>query len=188
MTQETMAKLYYAYQMPGRFFHNIHHISECFKELTEAMRSGVVVENELALRRALWFHDYIYDGRRNDCEELSADAAAQSALDEGHSEEFAARVHRYVMVTKHTDEYAPVTPDEKLIVDIDLCSLALPDFDAVSEAIRKEYAFVPDEVFWPARKAILRKFLERGRIYHTEYFHVKHETMASRNLVKAVNG
>jgi predicted metal-dependent HD superfamily phosphohydrolase len=175
-----------AYSQPDRFFHNLNHISDCLRKLDDAIAHGVAIADPEAVRFALWFHDVVYDGRRADNEELSADACHQAAL--GHGEVFAATAKRLVLVTKHSEAYAPATPDEELICDIDLTSLAADDFAGNTLLIRKEYAHVPDEEFYPARRRILARFLERERIYRTEFFARKYEVKARRNLEAAVRG
>jgi predicted metal-dependent HD superfamily phosphohydrolase len=185
MNQQTLVQLYYGYRRPNRFFHNLDHIADGFKELREALQAGVHVDDEEAFRFAWWFHDYIYEGEFTDNEERSADSAYEAALREGYDEAFAQRVKRYILVTKHIDRFKPETNDEKLICDIDLTSLAVDHFAANTELIRKEYAFVPDAIFKIERKKILAAFNERKPIYHTPYFYDKYEVKAHLNLEEA---
>jgi predicted metal-dependent HD superfamily phosphohydrolase len=70
------------------------------------------------------------------------------------------------------------------MVDADLAILAadcarFADYDA---AIRLEYAHAPDEIYVPARAAILQRFLDRPQIYHTPHFQARYETRARTNL------
>ena len=182
MNQNTLKQLYAGYRRPNRHFHNLEHITDCFMELNEAIAAGVHIDNEEALRFAIWFHDYIYEGTLTTNEELSAKAAYETALREGYDETFARLVERLVLVTKHTDKYLPETNDEQLICDIDLSSLAAEDFSAKTELIREEYKHVPEELFRSERKKILATFNQRPRIYRTQYFHDKHDAKARENL------
>jgi predicted metal-dependent HD superfamily phosphohydrolase len=184
MDQESIVQLYRAYRSPGRFYHGIDHINDCFSELHAAKNAGVQIDDEEALRFGIWYHDYVYDGRRNDNEELSAEAAYQDALRLGYSEEFAAKVKNLVLVTKHSG-FMPTTNDEHLICDIDLASLASDKFAENTELIRKEYAFVPEAIFRSERKKILVKFNERQPIYYTPYFRDLYEAKAHENLTVA---
>lgn len=185
MNQNTLAQLYHAYRRPNRHFHNLEHISDCFLELNEAIQAGVHIDNEEALRFAIWFHDYVYEGTLSTNEELSAKAAYETALREGYDETFAKLVEHMVLVTKHTDKYPCTTPDEELLCDIDLTSLAADDFSAKTELIREEYNHVPEALFRSERKKILATFNKRPRIYRTEYFHNKYDAKARENLTKA---
>lgn len=187
LSPELMSELTMAYTAPGRFFHNLDHIQACLAELEDALQNGASVEDPDAVRFAIWFHDVVYDGTRNDNEERSADAAREAALRLGHPVDFADRVHRLVLVTKHSDAYPTLAPDEELLCDIDLTSLAAPDFAANTEKIRQEYAHVPPDLFYPARRRILSQFLTRNRIYRTRFFSEKYEAKARVNLLREIH-
>jgi predicted metal-dependent HD superfamily phosphohydrolase len=186
MRESLLDELAAAYSAPGRHFHNLDHIRACLAELDDAIRHGVKIEDPEALRFAIWFHDLIYDGTRTDNEERSAQAARNAATELGHGAKFAAAVERLVLVTKH-GILEPETPDEALICDIDLASLACSDFEGNTKRIREEYSHLPDEEFYPARRRILAGFLERPRIYRTEFFFAKYETAARQNLLRATS-
>jgi predicted metal-dependent HD superfamily phosphohydrolase len=183
MTPELLVKLYYTYRMPGRFYHNADHIAECFREFISVKH---LVNDEHAMRWAIWFHDCVYDPKQNDYENVrrSAEEAIAAAKEEGLDEATLKAVSDLIMVTTH--DHPPVTNDEKIMCDIDLVSLASDNFAERSEQIRKEYSHVTDEAFYPARKAILRKFLEREHIYCTEFFRQKYEEKARANLLEAI--
>lgn len=186
MKTETLQQLYYAYCRPNRFFHNLEHIGWCFIHLKKAVNADVPIQNEDALRYALWFHDYIYEGTRTDNEELSADAAYDAAIRDGHTEDFARTVQSMVLATKHSDKYPPITPDEELICDIDLSTLADDNFAGNTAAIRKEYAHVPEGIFIHERRRILQAFLDRPFIYRTQFFRDLYEEKARANLKAAI--
>ena len=85
----------------------------------------------------------------------------------------------------------PVVPtelDQQVLVDIDLAILGAPGprFAEYGQQIRDEYAFVPEELFKQRRRAILRSFLDRPRIYSTSHFHKLLEERARANLGRAV--
>jgi predicted metal-dependent HD superfamily phosphohydrolase len=187
MDPNTLAQLYYAYRRPGRYYHTLDHISDCFKELKQALAAGVHVDDEEALRFAIWFHDYVYETNPPAAnEELSAEAAYEAAIRLGHSEEFAQKVKRLIIVTKHDPiNHPPMTNDEKLILDIDLATLAVDDFAGNTALVRLEYAHVPDAMFKPGRRAILAGFLNRPSIYNLDYFKNKYEAKARTNLIEA---
>ena len=185
--QETLVDLYRTYRRSNRFYHDANHIASCFAELNAALADGVKCENIEALRLALWFHDYVYEGQYKDNKERSAVAAYKAAMRLSNNDEgFAETVKNLVLVTKHS-VYFPTTPDEQLICDLDLASLAAPaeQFDANSEAIRKEYAFVPDELFHQERRKILTNFNLRIPLYYTQYFRDLYEARAHENLTRA---
>jgi predicted metal-dependent HD superfamily phosphohydrolase len=171
------------YSEPHRKYHSLQHLAECiswFESVTQFAHHPAEVE------AALWFHDAIYDVHRHDNEELSASWAQASLLEAGVSPACASRVRRLVLATKHTA--LPVSPDEQLLVDIDLSILAAaePRFAEYEQQIRAEYSFVPDNMFWPKRQAILRSFLDRTFIYSTEHFRSQLEERARANLQRAL--
>lgn len=186
MDQETLVFLYRAYNEPHRRYHNLDHIAHLFSELKSVL---LMVEDEVALRYAIWFHDVVYNPRATDNEEASSDVAAVTARNLGMSKEFIDRVRRLIMVTIHDPvTFPPVSNDEKLMCDLDLSALALPDeeFDANTLAIREEYAHVPDELFLSARRKFLQKILDREHIFYTEHFRTNYEDRARANLLRSL--
>jgi predicted metal-dependent HD superfamily phosphohydrolase len=174
-----------AYTAPDRHYHDLRHIADCLAEL-DGVRQ--LAHNPDALQTAIWFHDVVYDGRRTDNEEQSADVAADALRRLGASEPFIEEVQQLILFTRHDLE--PDTPDGKLMVDIDLASLALaPErFDENSRKIRNEYLHVPDEVFVQGRNDMLGSLLKRPRIYYTDVFYERCEAQARENLERVVGG
>jgi predicted metal-dependent HD superfamily phosphohydrolase len=114
-----------------------------------------------------------------DNEEQSADWAARE-IDRG---ERAAAVRRLILATKHGVN-DPEDTDSCLISDIDLAILGAEEtrFWAYDDAIRREYSWVPEDLFRTRRADILRRFLQQDRIYRTPSFHEKHDKAARFNL------
>ena len=101
---------------------------------------------------------------------------------QGYLVESADRVHALVLATRHAA--MPVTPDEQLLVDVDLSILGAPPerFAEYEAQVRQEYSWVPGFLFRTKRKAILREFLARKPIYSTSYFQANLEVQAHENL------
>ena len=174
-----------AYTGPDRHYHDIRHIADCLREF-DGVRH--LAHNPDALQVAIWFHDVVYDGRRMDNEEQSAEVAADALQRLGASDAFIEQVQQLILFTRHNTE--PDTPDGKLMVDIDLTSLAFaPDrFDENSRRIRSEYLHVPDETFVRNRNDMLGGLLKRPRIYYTDVFYDRCEGQARENLERVVGG
>jgi predicted metal-dependent HD superfamily phosphohydrolase len=134
------------------------------------------------VRWALLFHDAIYDPQRQDNEARSADWACRVMEELNRSEEEKARVRAMILATAPPNE--PRTPDELLLVDIDLAILGSDEatFDRYDRAIREEYAWVPEELYRETRAEVLGSFLKRDRVYRTAPFRERYEEAARRNV------
>ncbi len=168
---------------PHRKYHTLQHLRECLA-LFERDRALAERPGEVAI--ALWFHDAVYDTSRHDNEAASADWAARVLREAGAADQVGARVHALVMVTRHSE--VPATPDERLLVDIDLAILgaAPARFDEYERQIRAEYGFVPEARFRAKRSEILRGFLERPTLYSTPTLAARFEAAARANLARAI--
>lgn len=167
------------YSEQHRHYHTLRHISHCLEEF-ELVRK--LVPNAAAVQFALWYHDLVYDTKKHDNEERSADRAVQVIHETGLPDGFADDVYRLIMVTKH--HAMPKAKDEKFLVDIDLAILGQDEatFLAYELNIRQEYLWVPKDLYVKERKKILKQFLKRRRIYSTKFFRERYEDKARANL------
>ncbi|MCW5628276.1 MAG: N-methyl-D-aspartate receptor NMDAR2C subunit [Rhodoferax sp.] len=178
-----LAQLAARYAEPHRHYHTLQHLDACLRHL-DTMRTLAQRPDEVAL--ALWFHDAIYDIGAADNEARSADWARAELLALGAADEVAQRVHALVMVTRH--DQPPRTPDQELLLDVDLAILGAPTalFDAYEQQVRLEYQAVPPAAFRSNRRRILQGFVDRPRIYHTAAFHDTREAQARANLQRSI--
>ncbi len=172
-----------AYGGPDRHYHDLRHIAECLRTFDD-VRNGS--EDPAALELALWWHDFVYDTRAQDNEERSADFAARALADAGADAAVVANVRELILATRH--DRAPHTPDQALIRDIDVAVLgsAPATFDVYEAAVRREYAWVPEAIFWSKRAEILRGFLARPHLYQTDHFRSRLEAQARANLERSI--
>lgn len=176
------------YSNPRRKYHTLEHIYHCLKEFDE-VRS--LAENSDALEIAIWFHDAIYQPGSNDNEEKSEELASRYLELMALPDKFKRQVKRLILATKHN--YIPEDTDSRLIVDIDLSSLGLPneEFKKRTEKIRAEYEDYSNEEFRQGSYDFAKSLLSRGGIYLTPQFKTKYERQARKNLetliVKALN-
>ena len=84
------------YSEKHRSYHTPRHLDECFVCLP---LFSSFAERPYEIELALWFHDSIYDTKRQDHEEKSAEWAKAEALRAGLSNSVAGRVYELVMVT-----------------------------------------------------------------------------------------
>ena len=177
------SRLVECYSEPHRKYHTMQHLQECFAHL-ESVRSFAERSSEVEL--ALWFHDAIYDTRRKDNEERSAEWARDSGLAAGLTGDQASRIYQLVMATMHNA--VPVGPDASVLVDIDLGILGaeVERFDEYEVQVREEYSWVPGPLYRRGRRKILQEFANRESIYSTEYFRVEYEARARSNIARSL--
>ena len=123
-----------AWAEPQREYHTLRHLRDCLVLFEEA--SGLAVHpGEVEI--ALWFHDAVYDLKAKDNEARSAAWAGQALIEAGVGPEVCVRVHQLIMATCHAA--LPTTPDQALVVDIDLSILgAEPErFDEYEVQVRQ---------------------------------------------------
>jgi len=171
------------YGEPHRKYHTTQHLDECFEKLDD-IRPLARYPAEVEL--ALWFHDAIYDVKRHDNEEKSADWARASAAAAGVSAEACERVYSLILTTRH--KAVPHGTDAEILVDVDLSILgAAPErFDQYERQVREEYAWVPEFVVRRERKAILKEIRARSRIFNTTRFRDRYEQQARSNIERSL--
>lgn len=173
-----------AYSEPGRHYHTLNHVGDVL-DVVQSHRAGP--EEGTALRFAAWFHDLIYDTRRVDNEERSADFAANVLHALMVPEGVAKRTVYLIALTKRHDP-VPDDSDAQLFIDADLAIFGA-DADVYrrySAAIRREYAWVADHHFNAARRRVILEFLARDCIYHTPSMRERLEERACANLRREV--
>lgn len=171
------AALLARYAEPARTYHNLEHLEEV---LDWTRQAPVPEPHGVAL--ALFYHDAIYDPRREDNEEASAALAQTELRRAGYTG--IATVVELILATRHLTERPVLDPLQEWMVDIDLSILgAEPErFRRYHEDVRREYHWVPAPLYAAARRKVLQSFLSRPRIYATSYFHDRLEEAARRNL------
>jgi len=166
------------YAQPDRHYHNRKHVEECLEALDQHMR---LAERPAEVELAIWFHDAVYDSRKADNEERSAELAATVLTTLAVAHDSVRRIGSMILATK---AHLASGPDAQLLLDIDLGILGQPPdvFAGYDESIRREYAWVPEDRYRAGRISVLRGFLDRPRIYATEPFRNLYENQARINL------
>jgi predicted metal-dependent HD superfamily phosphohydrolase len=180
---DTLEELVAAYSEEHRAYHDFEHIGNCLRELDGVSAWAAHPEE---IEAALWFHDAIYDSRRDDNEERSAEWAVRTLGEQGVDETIATRIRDMIRATRHS--ISPRTADEELLLDIDLAILGSDEvrFRRYDQGIREEYSWVPEQQYRAARDRVLRGFLSRQPIYRTDVMRARYEASARRNLAAAL--
>ncbi|WP_174552457.1 HD domain-containing protein [Microtetraspora niveoalba] len=136
-----------------------------------------------AVRLAAWFHDAVYEGRAGWDEERSAQLAWSRLTACGAPDALVREVARLVRVTA-THAYEPGDANAAVLCDADLSVLggARPAYSAYARAVREEYREVPEALFRAGRAQVLRRLLDRPRLYGTATGRELWEARARDNL------
>jgi predicted metal-dependent HD superfamily phosphohydrolase len=174
-----------AYAEPRRRYHTLAHIEDCLARL--AAVTGLDARERQILEWAIWWHDAVYDPTRGDNEALSAELAARDLPALGADDAAIAEVVRLILLTKGHG----VTPGDRLgalMVSIDLSILGADPgtYRAYAEAIRAEYAHVPEAAYRLGRARVLEYFAAEPLLFADPDFAARFDAQARRNLAAEI--
>ena len=148
------ASLVARHREPHRRYHDVRHLLAVLRQV-----DALAGDQDLFLvRLAAWFHDAVYDipFRELTNEEASARLALRELSRAGLEQEDLTQVARLVRLTA---EHVPESrdPEGELLCDADLAVLASPPeaYAAYVDAVREEFASVPDDDFWASLFEVL---------------------------------
>jgi predicted metal-dependent HD superfamily phosphohydrolase len=174
------AKFDRLYAEPHRRYHTQTHVRSLLA-LFEQHKNLVEAHEEI--EAAIWFHDAYYDPQRSDNEARSAEFARTELLALGWPRTRVQRVANMVLATR-THPHQEFDADIQFFLDLDLSILgaAPAHYQAYCQAIRQEYAAVPEALYRAKRSEILRQFQDRSVIFGTPELHDLWEASARHNL------
>ena len=169
-----------AYAARARHYHNFTHIQAL---LNWAARYQARLVQYDAVRFAIWYHDAIYQTRKPDNEERSATLAEQELQRLKVPAGIIQTVAQMIRATK-THQADELPEDGRWFLDFDLSILgSAPDvYQAYSQAIRREYRWVPALSYRRGRRQVLERFLQREQLFFTTPMRQELETQARTNL------
>ncbi|MGX5842818.1 HD domain-containing protein [Mesorhizobium sp. ArgA1] len=176
------------YRAEDRHYHNLGHI-EAMLALAGDYRASL--HDPEAVEAAIWFHDAIYDSKAKDNEAQSS-ALAEKMLAGRADPVRLRRITAMILATAthqlpSFDDPAAMR-DASLFLDMDLSILGTaPDaFDDYELAVRQEYAWVEEPMWRAGRSAVLKSFLARDHIFHTDEFRRRFEPQARQNIARSI--
>jgi len=171
------------YSEKKRFYHNLTHIQAL---LNNAEKLKTYFQDYGTVRFAIWFHDIIYNTKRSNNEEKSAELAVE-ALEEMQIPNSTIQLVEKMIIATKTHNASDLAEDGKIFLDLDLGILATsPEiYQAYHQAIRKEYSWVPWFLYKRSRKSVLRNFLAREHIFFTSEL-AKLESIARENITQEI--
>ena len=166
-----------AYTQANRHYHTLKHLENIYKELPK-------LDNVAEF--AIFYHDIIYDVKRVDNEQKSAlfceDRLTCLNVD-------ASIIKDTVTLINETKTHNPSTRANALFLDADLSILGsdTDKYISYTKQIRKEYSIFSQSDYYTGRKKVLKHFLVKERIYHSDNFYNKYETKARENIKKELD-
>lgn len=134
---------------------------------------------------AAWYHDVVYDptAPAGANEGASAVLARRALESMGASLSAVGEVCRLICLTADHDP-GPGDRNGALLCDADLAVLAADEegYRAYVTGVRAEYAHVDDDAWRVGRRAVLRSFLDRPRIFRTIVGRERWESRARINI------
>jgi predicted metal-dependent HD superfamily phosphohydrolase len=176
-----------AYAEPHRRYHGRAHIEACLNEL--AAVPDLSDRDRRLLTWAIWWHDAVYDPRRADNEEVSAEMARRDLAGLSADPADIEEVARLILLTKG---HAVADGDRlgALLVSIDLSILGADRaaYEAYAAGVRHEYRHVPEDAFRGGRARVMRHFLEAPALYADPAFRARLEEPARANIAREIAG
>jgi predicted metal-dependent HD superfamily phosphohydrolase len=182
-----------------RYYHTTTHIMMVIRHVYDVAAMSAWQPSAQLVAAAL-YHDAIYDPRADDNEARSAALAAGDLAEVGWSTDQCAFVKALIVATgDHTAPSGSVAAgsveagavdagsaaaETAFLLDADLAILgAHPhSYQAYANGVRAEYFFVDDVRWRTGRGRVLQSFLDRPRIFASEYMHGELEHRARANI------
>ncbi|MBK8397971.1 MAG: HD domain-containing protein [Leptospiraceae bacterium] len=167
------------YSESNRDYHNLRHIREMLENLNKYAEH--IIDYPLLYISCL-YHDIVYDTHASDNEEKSAEYLERDFGSYLSNEKLEICKKLILGTKKH--EHLEDDFDNKIFLDSDLLILGRDRnrYIEYMDSIRKEYEWVEKEFYKQERTKILKKFLERDRIYFTDEIFKQYENRARENI------
>lgn len=180
--EKIFANLNRRYGERHRAYHTADHIRHCLDEFRPVRD---MPGNPDAIELAIWFHDAVYNPKRDDNELRSANFAKEALSMTGGllDNPIVERVYALIMATKHGCPLSPNDPDAIMMADIDLSPLGAhaQRFDENTEKLQREFG-MECRKFLEKQAWFLKKLAKNRNIFGTEYFQDRYERQARENI------
>ncbi|MEM7572990.1 MAG: hypothetical protein AAF433_08815 [Bacteroidota bacterium] len=170
------------YGAKKRAYHNLDHLRQMLDGLDTW--TGQAVQDAEILGFSIFYHDLIYQvpGRNN--EARSAQRAVEVLEELGLAEDRITRCHDQILATKTHELNRQDDPDQAILLDLDLAILGSKreDYQNYTKRIRREYRIIPGPLYRSGRRRVLHSLLDVPRLFHTEHYRERYESIARDNL------
>lgn len=164
---------------PHRRYHDLAHLTAVLDAVHDLAGHAQDLD---AVRLAVWYHDAVYAGASDD-EENSARLAESELSALGLPADLVAETARLVRLTA-THDPAPGDSNGETLCDADLAILAADPqaYAHYVEAVRAEYAHVPEDAFRAGRASVLGNLLALPALFRTTAGRERWEAAARANV------
>ncbi len=175
---DVFSKVLAYYSESHRRYHTPQHIDHCLRQFDLALDH---VEEQDTVEMTIWFHDIIYDIPPTE-NELKSARLFRSMTKDRIDPTLCQNVCNMILITTH--KVTPTRNDEKLLVDVDLSSFALPweQFKKDSENVRHEFFNKSDQDFYSGHMKFMQSLLDRPSFFSSDFFREKYEANARENV------
>ena len=191
LTPSILTHLTTLYTSPTRHYHSLSHIHTLLSLLTT---HAPLFTDPPAIHASIWFHDAIYDSlAKPPANEVASAELAVSLLADTVVSDRLERIR--VMIEATATHTLPSLADLKsedpghlrdaaMFLDMDLGILGAgeEEYAEYERGVRREYDWVGEREWKVGRGEVLRGFLGRERIYHSEVFGGLWEGRARGNI------
>jgi predicted metal-dependent HD superfamily phosphohydrolase len=179
-----------AYNEPHRKYHNLHHIERGFNHLYDFVTSGADFHSiDLNVVSYSWLmHDICYEVGDKNNEQYSAELAYDFLSFMDCEQIDKCKVFDCIIDTKHRSN-KPYSTESALVRDFDLADLGTSQFWINNRNIGME--FLPNYTMNEIREGsikLFQGFLNREKIFFTNFFYNKYEQTARQNLETYIKG
>jgi predicted metal-dependent HD superfamily phosphohydrolase len=192
-------RIYHQHNQSGRYYHTAVHLKEML-EYTKLIQQSGIVCNSLwyaTIILATFFHDVVYDPKSNSNEKDSAELFHDFCQQISMAPSVAHVVETWILATQQhkpipIGDTAIISKEQehqlslqRMFLDIDMAVLGKESeaYLVYAALIRKEYCFVPSDVYCSKRIEILDQFLAGSTpIYLSTIFQRALENRARNNL------
>jgi predicted metal-dependent HD superfamily phosphohydrolase len=188
MDERLERELQVLHDAEGRFYHVWAHP---LSMLSLAAAHAGEISHHRAVDRMIITHDVVFDSRRTDNEERSAEFAARLFTDSVPSDEISF-IRAGVSSTKRHVVPEGLTGKQRhdigVLLDLDLAILGSDPstFGDYDRKIRLEYGWASDEEWRIGRAKVMESFLRRPHIFVTKSFRDEFEERARENIARLV--
>lgn len=172
------------YSDSSRHYHTLKHLCDMGTELEQYY--GNIIPTTTIL--ALVYHDFEYNVLRSDNEKQSALYASRKLDLWGLPGSVIGQVKQMIESTQqHTTESN--STELQIFLDADMAVLGSKTdvYNAYAKAVRKEFAIYPDFLYNKGRRDFLKRTLDNGNVFLTNYFNDKYGAQARINIQNELN-